>query len=180
MRRIYEEWHWVSSGGMIYIPSFMMIGSDIQVMLNLLPQQFDRLQCWYYSWEEFMKYALRWPLMTWYAYQVSQWSVQAVQWYKFIVSTIWEAAMLVLVVFQHTQSSIHMLLYSLKKIKVLDWVTSHYFFHSLVNDRIVTSQSIFELTKQVIEDVRSGQYRGCFITSKFSWHRLSVVLAAMC
>jgi hypothetical protein len=53
------------------------------------------------------------------------WSVQAVQWYKFIVSTIWEAAVLVLVVFQHTQSSIHRLLYSLKKIKVLGWVTSH-------------------------------------------------------
>jgi hypothetical protein len=28
------------SGGMIYMPSFMTIGSDIQVILSLLPQHF--------------------------------------------------------------------------------------------------------------------------------------------
>jgi hypothetical protein len=34
-------------GGMIYKQSFMTIRSYIQVIL-LLPQQFERLQCWYY------------------------------------------------------------------------------------------------------------------------------------
>jgi hypothetical protein len=38
----------MASGGMIYIPSFMMIGSSIQVILRLLPKQFERLQCWHY------------------------------------------------------------------------------------------------------------------------------------
>jgi hypothetical protein len=33
----------MASDGMIYIPSFMMIGSGIQVMLRLLPEQFERL-----------------------------------------------------------------------------------------------------------------------------------------
>jgi hypothetical protein len=32
----------------IYIPSFMKTGSGIQVILRLLPQQFDGLQCWCY------------------------------------------------------------------------------------------------------------------------------------
>jgi hypothetical protein len=32
-----------------FLPSsFLMIGSGIQVILRLLPQQFQRLQCWYY------------------------------------------------------------------------------------------------------------------------------------
>jgi hypothetical protein len=35
------------SDGMIHIPRFMKIGSGIQVILRLLPQQFERLQCWY-------------------------------------------------------------------------------------------------------------------------------------
>jgi hypothetical protein len=43
-------------GSMIYISSFMMIGSGIQIIVRLLPQQFDRLQFWYYSWEGFMKH----------------------------------------------------------------------------------------------------------------------------
>jgi hypothetical protein len=38
----------MASDGMIYIPSFMKIGSGIQVILMLLPQQHERLQCWYY------------------------------------------------------------------------------------------------------------------------------------
>jgi hypothetical protein len=38
----------MASGGMIYIPSFMKIGSGIQLILKVLPQQFERLQCWYY------------------------------------------------------------------------------------------------------------------------------------
>jgi hypothetical protein len=35
----------MASGGMIYIPTFMMIPSGIKVILRLLPQQFERLQC---------------------------------------------------------------------------------------------------------------------------------------
>jgi hypothetical protein len=45
------------SSEMMYIPSLMTIGSDIQVILRLLPQQSERLQYWYYWWEEFIKYA---------------------------------------------------------------------------------------------------------------------------
>jgi hypothetical protein len=45
----------MASGGMTYIPSFMTIDSGIQVILRLLPQQFDWLQCWYYCWDEFRK-----------------------------------------------------------------------------------------------------------------------------
>jgi hypothetical protein len=37
----------VASDGMIYIPHFMKIGSGIQVILRLLPEKFERLQCWY-------------------------------------------------------------------------------------------------------------------------------------
>jgi hypothetical protein len=48
----------MGSGGMIYVPSFMTIGFGIQVLLRLLLEQFERLQCWYYSWEGFMKYAV--------------------------------------------------------------------------------------------------------------------------
>jgi hypothetical protein len=49
----------MDSGGMIYIPSFLTIGSGIQVILRLLPQRFERLQYWYYCWEGFMKYAVQ-------------------------------------------------------------------------------------------------------------------------
>jgi hypothetical protein len=44
----------IGSRSMIYIPRFMIIGLSIQVILTLLPQQFERLQCWYYSWDGFM------------------------------------------------------------------------------------------------------------------------------
>jgi hypothetical protein len=47
----------MASGGMIYIPSFMKIGSSIQVILWFFPRQSERLQCWYYKWEGFMMYA---------------------------------------------------------------------------------------------------------------------------
>jgi hypothetical protein len=40
------------SGVMMYIPSFMTIGSGIRVILRLLPQQFESMQCWYYGWED--------------------------------------------------------------------------------------------------------------------------------
>jgi hypothetical protein len=48
IRGIYEVRLEVTSGGMICIPSFMTIRSAISVILRLLPQQFQRLQCWYY------------------------------------------------------------------------------------------------------------------------------------
>jgi hypothetical protein len=40
----------MNSGGITYscTPSFMMIGSGIQVITRLLSQQFDRMQCSYY------------------------------------------------------------------------------------------------------------------------------------
>jgi hypothetical protein len=44
-----------ASDGVIYIQSFIMIGSGIQVILRLILQQFERLQCWHYWWERFTK-----------------------------------------------------------------------------------------------------------------------------
>jgi hypothetical protein len=38
----------VASDGMIYILSFVKIGSGIQVRSRLLPQQSERLRCRYY------------------------------------------------------------------------------------------------------------------------------------
>jgi hypothetical protein len=34
--------------GTVFILGLMMTGSGIKVTLRLLPQQFERLQCWYY------------------------------------------------------------------------------------------------------------------------------------
>jgi hypothetical protein len=36
----------------------MTIPSDIQVLLRLYTYTFQRLQCWYYRWEEFVKYTV--------------------------------------------------------------------------------------------------------------------------
>jgi hypothetical protein len=47
----------MASGGMIHIPSLMTTGSGIQVILRLVHEHFQRLQCWNYYREEFMKYA---------------------------------------------------------------------------------------------------------------------------
>jgi hypothetical protein len=42
IRGIYEfRWHDIRS-------KFMTIGSGVQVILRLLPKQFERLQCWYF------------------------------------------------------------------------------------------------------------------------------------
>jgi hypothetical protein len=38
----------LGSDGMIYIPYLMRVGSNIQVLLGLLQQKFERLQYWYY------------------------------------------------------------------------------------------------------------------------------------
>jgi hypothetical protein len=35
----------MASGDVIYIRRFMVIGSDIQVTLSLLPEQYERFQC---------------------------------------------------------------------------------------------------------------------------------------
>jgi hypothetical protein len=37
----------MASSGMICIPNLVIIGSEIQVMLRVLPQQFERLYGWY-------------------------------------------------------------------------------------------------------------------------------------
>jgi hypothetical protein len=48
----------MASGGMIYTPSFMTIGSGIQLILRLFHQQSEALQYWYYCREGFMKYTV--------------------------------------------------------------------------------------------------------------------------
>jgi hypothetical protein len=45
-------------GGMTHVPSFMTIGLGIEVMIRLLPQHFERLQCWYYWLVGQVKYAI--------------------------------------------------------------------------------------------------------------------------
>jgi hypothetical protein len=47
MRRFMKYVAKTASDVMTYLPSIMNIGSEIQVMLKLLHQQFERLQCWY-------------------------------------------------------------------------------------------------------------------------------------
>jgi hypothetical protein len=61
----YYWWEWIMqfavemmTGGMIYMPSCMMIGSGIQVILKLMPKPFDTLLCLHYWWEVLMKYAV--------------------------------------------------------------------------------------------------------------------------
>jgi hypothetical protein len=50
--------HEIETGVMVYIPNFMTIISDFQVILKLIPQQFESLKCWYYRWEAFIKYTI--------------------------------------------------------------------------------------------------------------------------
>jgi hypothetical protein len=42
----------------MYMPRFTVIGYGIQVILTVLHQEFDMLQCWYYWRERFMIYAI--------------------------------------------------------------------------------------------------------------------------
>jgi hypothetical protein len=58
----------MASGDMIYLPCFMTIGSDIQVILRSLTQKLERLQRWYHCLGGFMMTALRLPHV---GYQVS-------------------------------------------------------------------------------------------------------------
>jgi hypothetical protein len=37
----------MAAGGMIHVPSFMTVGSVIRVILRLVPQQLESLQCFY-------------------------------------------------------------------------------------------------------------------------------------
>jgi hypothetical protein len=48
MGGIFEYTNEVTLGGMIYISSFIMVGSDVEVILRLLRHQPERPQCWYY------------------------------------------------------------------------------------------------------------------------------------
>jgi hypothetical protein len=48
----------MASGGMLYIRRFVIISSGIQVILRLLPQQFERLQYWYFFGGGLMKYGV--------------------------------------------------------------------------------------------------------------------------
>jgi hypothetical protein len=56
----------ITAGGMMYTPSFMTISWGIQVTLGLLPQQSERLQCWYY-WGIYE--ACHWYGQTWHDIQ---------------------------------------------------------------------------------------------------------------
>jgi hypothetical protein len=40
----------MASGGVTYIRHFMTVCLSFQVIFSLLPQQSERLQCWYYWW----------------------------------------------------------------------------------------------------------------------------------
>jgi hypothetical protein len=54
MERIYDVCRWDNLRWHdTYIPSFMAIDSGIQEILRVLPQQFERLQCWYCWWERY-------------------------------------------------------------------------------------------------------------------------------
>jgi hypothetical protein len=48
----------MDSDGMIYVPTLMMISLGILVIVRLLPEQFERLQCCHYGWERFTKYTV--------------------------------------------------------------------------------------------------------------------------
>jgi uncharacterized RmlC-like cupin family protein len=43
----------VASDGMIYVPSFMKIGSGIPVKFKLLSGRSGSVHCWYYQREEY-------------------------------------------------------------------------------------------------------------------------------
>jgi hypothetical protein len=48
----------MATGGMIYIWSFITIGSIIQVKWRVLPQQYERLYYLYYWWDGLIKYSV--------------------------------------------------------------------------------------------------------------------------
>jgi hypothetical protein len=48
----------MSSIGVILMPILMTTNLGIQAILRFLSQQFERLQCWYYWFDGFIKYAV--------------------------------------------------------------------------------------------------------------------------
>jgi hypothetical protein len=42
----------------MYKYNFLAIGSGIKLILRILPQGFERIQCWYYGQEVFMNYSV--------------------------------------------------------------------------------------------------------------------------
>jgi hypothetical protein len=48
----------MASDDILYIPNFMKIDSDIQVILRSLFRQIERLQCWYSECLGFMMYVV--------------------------------------------------------------------------------------------------------------------------
>jgi hypothetical protein len=84
----------------ICIPSPMAIGSGIQVILRVLPQQFERLWYWYYWWEGLHKYAVEMAsggMMYTYipSFVKISTGVQAILRY---VPEMWETAVLILLI----------------------------------------------------------------------------------
>jgi hypothetical protein len=68
----------------------MTVGSDIKIILRLLPQEFEKLQCWCYWWEEFAKYNVEMALgdITY----IHTFMTIGLSNIKDIASTIWEGA----------------------------------------------------------------------------------------
>lgn len=58
MGEIYEVRHWDGLGHYDIYTTYMTNCPGIQVILRLLTQQFERLRCWYYCWEGFVKYTV--------------------------------------------------------------------------------------------------------------------------
>jgi hypothetical protein len=70
--------------------------TGIQVILRLLPQKSERLQCWYYWLVGFINMPLRWTQVAWYAHQVS---LQ----YKYPITQVTQSPSLVTELSQSTQ-----------------------------------------------------------------------------
>jgi hypothetical protein len=77
MGRIYEITLWMTSGGTLHIPIFMIIPSGIQVILNLLPQNLRGCNVAISDGMDFRSRQLGFP----YAHQVSWRFMQAFEQY---------------------------------------------------------------------------------------------------
>jgi hypothetical protein len=98
----------MGSGGMIYIPSSITIRWAIQVLLRLLPQQFERLQWWYYWQEGFTKYTVEMALGGMIHRKCYEDRFRYSSNIKANASTIWEAAMLVLLIGRTMKQAVEM------------------------------------------------------------------------
>jgi hypothetical protein len=88
----------MASRGMIYIPSLMMIGSWIRVILRVLPHQFERVVCRYYWSKRFLMYAFGLALYGMIYVQSFMNIGLGVQEILRVFSEIWNAVMLVLLI----------------------------------------------------------------------------------